>query len=161
MRIILRIIFPHHTFNLVRNNSNKRATTTNLSSSWLSSLQRSFSIIGCHKPVIHYKPQSTSTQTTNPSASLIGPLETVFSPLCVEDVVCVFASWLRATAAAAVAPLRALWESVILFSGDWDRPATCHTCSLCQCVTEQSCIQWEDNTSVFFLTITLHDVMHF
>ena len=56
-----------------------------------------------HKPVIDYKPQSASLPPTNPTASLMVSLVTVFSLLFVGEVVCIFASWQRPAAAAGAA----------------------------------------------------------
>lgn len=51
------------------------------------------------KCVIDYKPQSSSLQPTNPTASLMVSLVTVFSQLFVGEVLCIFGSWQTATTA--------------------------------------------------------------
>lgn len=53
------------------------------------------------KCVIDYKPQSSSLQPTNPTASLMVSLVTVFSQLFVGEVLRIFGSWQTATTAAA------------------------------------------------------------
>lgn len=76
-----------------------------------SATYRSWCVIGCHKPVIHYKPQSASLQPTNPGASLPVSPVTVFNLLFVGEVVYFSVSWQRA-ATAAEAPFSGFWESL-------------------------------------------------
>lgn len=78
------------------------------------------------KCVIDYKPQSSSLQPTNPTASLMVSLVTVFSQLFVGEVLRIFGSWQTATTAAAaeVFENHCDWH--------WDQSAGCQTGSWCQ-----------------------------
>lgn len=88
------------------------------------------------KCVIDYKPQSSSLQPTNPTASLMVSLVTVFSQLFVGEVLRIFGSWQTATTAAAALFffLWGFWESLSLHSSDWqwDQSAGCQTGSWCR-----------------------------